>query len=796
MDTTEDLSARVLLRNILSTEPPMTPITNSVPQGPNTNRQRRSNRLSQRDAQTPQDMLRRSLRQKLRESITRKSLPANKRRTTSTLRQPNKSATTSMLFNEGDTPRHILMNILQTEPVKSPVVHEKGAPEDSEAPSTSSISSIELSGLELPDLTLGNAASTATRLTRKRPRRILNVTAFEKCLKSGDVDEDQITNSTDDHSSLSLSSTSLNLKTPFVEVQTEKRGLLRKVSNRRKITEEEFGAAVNKQQIKGASSFVQAQQDLAEVTNSEGFTLGLSKLSEPDITTDIVHCNTALYALPNATTSNFSIVATQDKPTIMASQIQRDMREKVEETRMEGELGKEKSMYLFPNEEEDMARFPLQEEADGGETLKEEARRRTTMLKSEEKKDVAEFLTSLRDDKTVSDEAEEKDAQSEDADNSHPVEDVEAGSQSEEQEFEPSSQTEEEKDEEEVAADSEFQDNTEAEAEEEEDSAPDSQTEEEEEEAHSQSQEDVEAESQSNEDEDVATSQNGDESDGTMEEEEEKQALEQQEHVSEHMGHMLNAPNSALIMPVAEGTETAHRNSTLEMPQPYTNLPDLPEYVTHVDAAYAEYESDKDSFHPPEVMEYSDIGPLEEAAPQESSEQEGEWEEEEDELPLKTPAFVKEKRNFFLPRPLVSPPVFKDDPSGTSEAVPSAKPKQVRQRKSRSTKKEACLPKNYLMGVFKHFAKTKVSADVYPVLSETMDKYFDRLAEDLETYAVHAKRKTIDVKDAELLLRRQGYVNNKVPVEVLIEKYLRMDQRQLLIPIATKGNVVFPKKPR
>lgn len=35
-----------------------------------------------------------------------------------------------------------------------------------------------------------------------------------------------------------------------------------------------------------------------------------------------------------------------------------------------------------------------------------------------------------------------------------------------------------------------------------------------------------------------------------------------------------------------------------------------------------------------------------------------------------------------------------------------------------------------------------------------MDKYFDRLAEDLETYAFHAKRKSIDVKDAELLLRR------------------------------------------
>lgn len=35
-----------------------------------------------------------------------------------------------------------------------------------------------------------------------------------------------------------------------------------------------------------------------------------------------------------------------------------------------------------------------------------------------------------------------------------------------------------------------------------------------------------------------------------------------------------------------------------------------------------------------------------------------------------------------------------------------------------------------------------------------MNKFFDRMAQDLETYAAHAKRKTIDVEDAILLLRR------------------------------------------
>lgn len=46
--------------------------------------------------------------------------------------------------------------------------------------------SMELSGLDLPDVTVGPAASTAKGLSRKRPRRSFNTTAFEKRLKDGD----------------------------------------------------------------------------------------------------------------------------------------------------------------------------------------------------------------------------------------------------------------------------------------------------------------------------------------------------------------------------------------------------------------------------------------------------------------------------------------------------------------------------------------------------------------------------------------------------------------------------------
>lgn len=40
------------------------------------------------------------------------------------------------------------------------------------------------------------------------------------------------------------------------------------------------------------------------------------------------------------------------------------------------------------------------------------------------------------------------------------------------------------------------------------------------------------------------------------------------------------------------------------------------------------------------------------------------------------------------------------------------------------------------------------------VLCLRLKKYFDRLADDLEVYSAHAKRKTIEVEDVELLMRR------------------------------------------
>ena len=154
----------------------------------------------------------------------------------------------------------------------------------------------------------------------------------------------------------------------------------------------------------------------SETTYSEGFTLGLSKLSEPDVTTDIVHCNTALYAQPDAINSNFSLVGTQDKPTVMASQqrqrIEAKQHEQVEVKQKKME--KDRSSYLFPMEEGTTAETHVEEgfspsqsvdNMDAEKFSKEEgasaqggqSEDHAAMLESEEVEESSEIQTSVKD---------------------------------------------------------------------------------------------------------------------------------------------------------------------------------------------------------------------------------------------------------------------------------------------------------------------------------------------------------------------------------------------------------------
>lgn len=748
MDTTEDVSARILLQQILSTEPPRTPVTQSATSP------RRSSRLVGKDAgpQSPQSILRRSMKNKLRESITRKSLPFT-RRTASIAPRKSTPAPASMLLDDKDTPRHILRNILATEPVRSPVFHQKIEAEEPQPPSAdSSIASkrpsIELSTLDLPDVTIGIAASTVKGLSRKRPHRTFDVTAIEKLIEDRNEANLDVDHSVQEHSSLSISSsTSLSLKTPFVDPQTERRVLQRRVRKHRNLTEEEFGHIAKERQTEMGSLLLPGGND---TTFPEDFTLGLSKFVEPDITTDLVNCNTALYTQHDALASSL-LVPTQDKATVIASQLQQQVAEAEPENLMP--MGREKPL---PTEE---AGLMSEDDLDASEVDAAEEMGRTSVRHDEGKTDEvetqeeAEMVEPVVRSQTEEDEAE-----------SQPEEEARATSLSEE---EPGLDSQNEGAEYQEENNEEFEDEQETP----ESPSPDCQAE--------------------------------DKNDNTLGEKDEE---ESSQSAREHISRRAHCSEGGVV-PVGEAggdsTDVSEKvagwpdgkHNTFDTPnirdfdsgQLCSRGPDEDESLASKQPHLSTAEANENTSPP----SYEDIGYQNNAAAEESDEEiEEDDDSEEDDGEL--PAFVREKVFFSQPDPVPSPSVLKMvEPSAQNALEPAPKPKQARKRTS---KREGELPKSYLMDAFKHFAKTKLSADVYPVLTKIMDKYFQRLAEDLETYAAHAKRKTIEYEDCLLLLKRQGYVNDKVPVEVLIEKYLRMDQRRLLIPIATSGNVVMPQK--
>ncbi|KAK7919618.1 hypothetical protein WMY93_010902 [Mugilogobius chulae] len=829
MDPTEDLSARILLKHILNVETPRTPLTRSV--AAQNSAPRRSGRLHKHDpgAHTPQGLLRRSLKQKMRESISSKPLPIKRRTASMVLKQTPGPA--SVLFDNGDTPRQILKKILLTEPVKSPVVNEQvESQKQLQQPSPDSSlqcrrPSIELSGLELSDLPIGNVETTVKRLNRKRPHRSLNVTAFENRLK-GANDSAGAEESLEGHSTLSLSSsTSLSLKTPFIDVRTERKALQRRGSNRRKVSEEDFGAAVDKRQMGNlhGTSISAPGQILSETTYSEGFTFGLSKISEPDITTDVVHCNTALYDQADGMMLNFSTLATQDKPTVMASQIQRDLKE---------QLDVDEEPYLFPTEENtgqsqllsthtDIHEIPCKDVGAPRQTEEEKSVANRTfdisgleklkkmgnaddseVMNSSGTKDKADTQTGTQapNDDVEEPEMEEpvSEHQSHQKGTDSQMNDESEQTHEEMEEEEEGKEVEDDKgEEEELVVEMAERENDETEGEKRlEQTETDMEGVEEEEEVEDEDEnegeeEELEEEIPEKEDDEIEGEKRVEHTETDVEgvKEEDSTAGDSEDKLveidsdkdedgnSEHITQRALCPESELIMPI--------QNTDIDLPD--STKPEYYESSIQKDEAVEACDSEN------KENTFQENGPPEDAGQLEHSGEDSEDDDEEDEDNLgNTPTFVKQKRIFFLSDSQASS--FSPKNLQPSDAGPGPKSKQKAQRKPRSVEDNAGLPKSYLMNVFKHFAKAKVSTDVYPHLKDVMNKFFDRLAKDLEAYALHARRTTIDFADCELLLRRQGHVNDKVPVEVLIEKYLRMDQRKLLIPIATSGNVVIPKR--
>ncbi|XP_074007555.1 centromere protein T isoform X3 [Numenius arquata] len=188
-------------------------------------------------------------------------------------------------------------------------------------------------------------------------------------------------------------------------------------------------------------------------------------------------------------------------------------------------------------------------------------------------------------------------------------------------------------------------------------------------------------------------------------------------------------------------------------------------------------------------------GPEEEPTEDEAEDPESE------EVSMKTPAFV---RAAAYKPPLSAPHVAKpaapklSTPRPAKSAVPrsllQAKPVPKSLGASGRKTREPAVASSLIKKIFSHYVKMPVARDAFRIVEKCSERYFKQLSNDLEAYTNHAGRKTVEMADLEVLMRRQGLVTDKMPLRVLIERYLPLEYRKVLIPVAVSGNKVIPCK--
>ncbi|XP_041916985.1 centromere protein T isoform X1 [Alosa sapidissima] len=712
MDSLEDVSARLILRNVLQTEKAKSPVKERVTRlqsQPAT--QRRMSRIKTgrktSGARSPLVALQQKLKQRVREGASCSPPPTSKQNKESTKKPPQ-----PLLEYQLATPRVLLRRIIQTQ-AEAPMVSNQPDAKDvnpimSHTPCTEEVRPLSSesnlyydcqrdpevqSELDLSNITLELMQPIPKGLSRKRAPTSISVSAFERQLEhlteavaEPDVLEDFSSNS----------SPSLTLNTPSLHVTAQRGHLQRKPVSRELVTEEVFDKAVHirLQECPEPSGILASKME--RDSSWQGFTLGMSDVTVPDLTTDIIMNKTALY------TQSLSRPATVD----CVEELQTNPSEKEELEYMKQTTITEVGC-TYPNE-----MVP--------ETQEEE-----------------EFVSGTTSEITHMDDPDHVRVE--------PMSECkvqDSGQEAEKQQLDKSTAN----------------------------------------------------------------------SSGVIPE---SLSLV----VEELQAKIVECYDGTTLTPAIESEEIENGSEVVQMAR---GLPDdkemdtlqYPEQVVHNSVYFSEHGATSEvstktrksgcMFNVGAEKDYVQLKcktgrqsdhvlDPDSALPSMLSERTNEELEEENdcqELAQQTPVFVRQRKEE--PTIALSPPVVN---SGNPRPVAGkSQPHQKRRPAVDRILRRAILPKTYVLTMFRHFAKTKVSSDVYPVVNDILQRYFGRVAEDLEAFASHAKRKTIEKDDVELLMRRQGFMIDCSQVNVLIEKFLPLEYRKLLVPIATSGNKVIPKE--
>ncbi|KAK2085288.1 hypothetical protein P7K49_036588 [Saguinus oedipus] len=161
------------------------------------------------------------------------------------------------------------------------------------------------------------------------------------------------------------------------------------------------------------------------------------------------------------------------------------------------------------------------------------------------------------------------------------------------------------------------------------------------------------------------------------------------------------------------------------------------------------------------------------------------------ELVSSTPESLQARRHhrFLEPDPPPGAAVLSSEPAEPLLVRRPPKPGTTGPRPQQDPHKAGL---SHYVKLFSFYAKMPMERKALEMVEKCLDKYFQHLCDDLEVFAAHAGRKTVKPEDVELLMRRQGLVTDQVSLHVLVERYLPLEYRQLLIPCASSGNSVFP----
>ncbi|BFZ19697.1 hypothetical protein BsWGS_22735 [Bradybaena similaris] len=155
--------------------------------------------------------------------------------------------------------------------------------------------------------------------------------------------------------------------------------------------------------------------------------------------------------------------------------------------------------------------------------------------------------------------------------------------------------------------------------------------------------------------------------------------------------------------------------------------------------------------------------------------------------PLKTPHVDMNKRaqkpvpgQTSAPKPLPPP---QTSGSGQKHGKEEDAAKQPPRKRTKTTS-DTALPRRSVKFFAERHSTMKLSKDAVEQIEKASEIFWDNTFKALETFALHAGRKTVKDEDVVLLMKTQGLIKDTEDLHDAIRQFLPMELRSELIPMA------------